>query len=228
MASRILNSIPSQTIKDRFQVIERFIHQGSVLDLGVVDSRPQAEATAQRINRLPNMLFRRINELTQQLIGVDIDAEGVAALNEQGYKVVCADVQKMDLAQTFDTIIAGELIEHLENPGMFLRNMVQHLKPRGTLIISTPNPFYAKQGWKIWRYNRPSVHEDHTCWFDPLTLAQLMQRVGLKPVESYWIQPKSHIFKAWRRYFRGYFSHSFLIVARRLTEDRSSSEGKPD
>jgi 2-polyprenyl-3-methyl-5-hydroxy-6-metoxy-1,4-benzoquinol methylase len=38
-----------------------------------------------------------------------------------------------------DTIIAGELIEHLENPLGFLNECHRILKPGGVLIITTPN-----------------------------------------------------------------------------------------
>ncbi len=40
----------------------------------------------------------------------------------------------------FDTIICGELIEHLEEPYEFLRDVRQLLSENGILIISTPNP----------------------------------------------------------------------------------------
>ena len=114
-------------------------------------------------------------------LGVDIDPEGAAVLNKQGYHVIVADVETMDLGKQFDTIVAGEIIEHLENPGLFLRNMHKHLKPGGVIIVSTPNPFYAGSAWKIWRYGRPAVHEEHMGWQDPTTLSQL-----LKQLEACW------------------------------------------
>lgn len=40
----------------------------------------------------------------------------------------------------FDTIICGELIEHLENPYQFLHNIYNLLADSGKLILSTPNP----------------------------------------------------------------------------------------
>lgn len=204
----------SKTIADRFPVIEQYIGQGSVLDVGCVDSRPSRDVTTQRIERKPNMLFRRIVEANRDTLGVDIDAEGVEALKAMGYQAVCGNVEIVNLARKFNTIIAGEIIEHLENPGMFLRNMRRHLADDGVLIISTPNPFYQGQTWKIWRYGRPEVHEDHANWQDPITLAQLFKRTGFKIADGYWVQPSRSPLKTWKRLIRPYFAHGFMVVAR--------------
>jgi 2-polyprenyl-3-methyl-5-hydroxy-6-metoxy-1,4-benzoquinol methylase len=107
--------IPAKTVRDRFDVIRQFIDGRSVLDLGVVDSRPVKAPAGHRIRRSPDLLFRKIAEANPDAVGVDIDAEGVEVLREMGYSVQCADVQTMNLQKQFDIIIAGELIEHLEN-----------------------------------------------------------------------------------------------------------------
>ena len=43
---------------------------------------------------------------------------------------------------TFDTIIGGELIEHLECPASFLRACHKILKDDGQLLLTTPNPYH--------------------------------------------------------------------------------------
>src|SRR5205814_1888403 len=80
-------------------------------------------------------------------------------------------------------------------------------------ILTTPNPFYAGQSWKIWRYGRPSVHEDHMGWQDPTTLDQLLRRTGFEPFDGYWVQPRQALFKTWKRFFRKSFSHSCMRLA---------------
>jgi 2-polyprenyl-3-methyl-5-hydroxy-6-metoxy-1,4-benzoquinol methylase len=204
------------TIHDRFAIIQKYIAGNAVMDLGCVDSRRQRVDSTTRIERKPNMLHKRIATANPGVLGVDIDPEGVAALNAQGYQTVVADVETMDLGRQFDTIVAGEIIEHLENPGRFLRNLARHLRDGGILIISTPNPFYAGSAWKIWRYGQPAVHEEHMGWQDPITLRQLLVRTGFEPREGYWVQPPHSLLKRvklWKRLLRPYFSESFMLVA---------------
>lgn len=50
------------------------------------------------------------------------------------------DAQDMPFrSNTFDTVVAGEVIEHLENPEKFLKEARRVLKRGGILIMTTPN-----------------------------------------------------------------------------------------
>lgn len=206
----------TQTIADRFHIIEPYIRGKEVMDLGCVDSRKAKHDAAARFEYKANLLHKKIAEANPNVLGVDIDPEGTKVLNDAGYKVIVADVETMDLQRQFDTIVAGELIEHLENPGKWLRNMHRHLKPGGVIIVSTPNPFYSGSAWKIWRYGKPAVHEEHMGWQDPTTLGQLFKRTGFEAFDGYWVQPVSSVFKTWKRLLRPYFSHTFMMLARKV------------
>lgn len=214
------------TISDRLTVIQRYIGGRKVLDLGCVDSRRERADTAARVQYKVNMLHKKIAAANADTLGVDIDPDGVAALNAMGYHTVVADVCTMDLQQQFDTIIAGEIIEHLANPGQFLCNLARHLSDEGTLIISTPNPFYAGFTWKIWRYGKPSIHEEHMGWQDPTTLRQLLNRCGFRVTEMHWVQPRSSFLKqlkVWKRFLRPYFCECFMMVA---SKQPAESQGR--
>lgn len=41
--------------------------------------------------------------------------------------------------QTFDILYSSEVIEHVEDPSVFLETLVNHLNPDGILILTTPN-----------------------------------------------------------------------------------------
>ncbi len=74
-------------------------------------------------------------------LGIDIEEKEIIKMKKEGYNVICANVETMQLNLKFDVIIAGELIEHLHNPGLFLNTLYEHLRDEGKLILTTPNPF---------------------------------------------------------------------------------------
>ena len=76
---------------------------------------------------------------SQHVVGIDIDKPRLEALLREGYDVRCMDAEHMALDEPVDCIIAGELIEHLNDVGSFLRSASQCLRPGGRLIITTPN-----------------------------------------------------------------------------------------
>jgi hypothetical protein len=82
-----------------------------------------------------------------------------------------------------DVIVAGELIEHLENPLQFLKRFVgiAALSAK-TLIISTPNAT-ALHNVLIGLARRESTHHDHLCILSYKTLATLCTRAGFSEWE---------------------------------------------
>lgn len=61
-------------------------------------------------------------------------------------KYITHDVRKEIPIEDIDYIIAGELIEHLEDPKKFIDECLRALKPGGWLSISTPWEEGIKQG----------------------------------------------------------------------------------
>ncbi|MBI5598230.1 MAG: class I SAM-dependent methyltransferase [Deltaproteobacteria bacterium] len=160
-----------KTIKNRFDAMEPYVRGKAVLDIGCVDARPGGV----RKYRMTGLhLF--LKERASSLVGVDVDEEGVRQMKSEGLDVVAADCERMDLQRRFDCIVAGEVIEHLSNPGLFLDNMRGHLVDRGVLVITTSNAFAIGNFYRILRTSRIKVHGEHTCWYDPVTLTQLLSR----------------------------------------------------
>ena len=87
-------------------------------------------------------------------------------------QVVFGNMESHDFQREFDVIVAGDVIEHVENQGLFLRNIHRHLRQDGKLLITTPN---AKWLTVIHKPN-PS----HTLWHDRYTLERLLDVCGFK------------------------------------------------
>jgi ubiquinone/menaquinone biosynthesis C-methylase UbiE len=82
----------------------------------------------------------------RQMIGVDIQAERLErarkmlrALGIQNVELVTANVESIPLSDaSFDVILAIDIIEHVEHPEQFLREMRRLLIPGGQLVITFP------------------------------------------------------------------------------------------
>lgn len=80
----------------------------------------------------------------------------------------------------FDTIIALELIEHIYNIDIFLRECYRLLKPGGILVISTPNvKYWVNRLWLLFGNDRwfDAVGMDYS-FFSPESLKKLLEKYG--------------------------------------------------
>lgn len=73
-----------------------------------------------------------------KVVGMDIIEKGVPSNYTEFIQGKLSDIDKDNLP--VEAIIAGELLEHLEDPIMFLNECFSKLKPGGILVLSTPNP----------------------------------------------------------------------------------------
>lgn len=147
----------------------------------------------------PVWLHRRLREVFPSVAGIDISTENVNLLRKHGFRDVhVQSAESFELGEKFDTIVAGELIEHLANPGLFLRQARAHLKPGGRLVLTTPNPFSLLFiSYALSRFPKTCENLQHTCWFCPQTIKELVGRYQLRiehfelfddypPVSSSW------------------------------------------
>jgi SAM-dependent methyltransferase len=113
-----------------------------------------------------------------EVVGIDLDEEGLHMLAERGLNVRRCDAETMDFETPFDTVVAGELIEHLSNPGRFLDACRRVLKPDGRLLLSTPN-IVSPMFFLMYLKNYPrAFNPGHALWFCSQTISELLRRAG--------------------------------------------------
>src|SRR6266852_2747895 len=88
----------------------------------------------------PGAMAARLHSFGCDVLAVDRTAEGF----EAGLPHVALDFDQNDFASelgpaSFDLVTAIEVIEHVESPIGFLRNIGRLLAPRGVALITTPN-----------------------------------------------------------------------------------------
>ncbi len=218
-------------VKNRFTAIEPYIAGKIVMDIGCVDARPDGKKKYRSTG-----LHRFLYDHASQLVGVDIDRDGINQMRRDGYNVIEANAEDLNLERRFDCIVAGEIIEHLSNQGLFLENMKRHLTENGVLIITTPNAFSILSFWRILKKNRIKVHAEHTCWYDPMTIQQLVGRYSFE-IEKLFFANKSKWYLKKNFYklkyqipklissIRPYFSGVIIVIAR---QKNHSTPAEPD
>jgi 2-polyprenyl-3-methyl-5-hydroxy-6-metoxy-1,4-benzoquinol methylase len=132
--------------------------------------------------------------------GIDSDTDRIAQMRALGFEnVQVADAQSFDLPDRFDTVTAGELIEHLEAPASFLRCAAQHLKPNGRLILTTPYPFaLVHVAIAIFRFPALPWNSEHTLWLCPTTIRELARRADLRVTHVELVDDYYPWSRAWR------------------------------
>jgi len=127
----------------------------------------------------PNWLHSKIYFKAKTLIGVDIKKKPE---NLIGYNILQHNIEHLsDTPLTkveFDTIVAGDIIEHLFNPGLFLDGLKSMMFKE--LVISTPNVMSPK----YWTLGKEQCRDDHTCWYSMKTLTQLLEMKGYIVVDK--------------------------------------------
>jgi SAM-dependent methyltransferase len=80
------------------------------------------------------------------VVGLDVDREALEEAAELGIETVWADAQQRLPFQdeTFDVVVAGEVLEHLADPRAFIEEAFRVLRPGGTFVGSVPNAFRLK------------------------------------------------------------------------------------
>jgi len=142
--------------------------------------------------------------------GIDISSYAVSYAKKE----VKVDARIMDLYKatfrphSFDAVVAFQLIEHVQDPVVFLKAAKKMVKPGGLLLLATPNEggYLRKLLGSHWLSFR---HREHLYFFSPTTMKLVLEAAGFSdirfyPDETRWY-PLRHFFGGIKYYFRGKF-----------------------
>lgn len=171
-----------RTEKDQF--ILECARGKRVLDIGCVNHNLDAA-------HLPDWRHAQLSKVAKSLVGLDYEKDAVAQLNREGWNIVAADCTDFDIRdknpEGFDLILASEVIEHLVNPGGFLRCAARHLAPGGRVLITTPHAYGFGFFLEVLVWGEEHVNDDHTATFSRKNMTWLMKKSGLKVEEFHWL-----------------------------------------
>lgn len=125
------------------------------------------------------------NRVSKNLYGIDIVPRPKADLLQY------VETRQVDMNtspipypdQFFDTVTAGDVIEHVANPMAMLCECNRVLKSGGTLIMSTPNPYYyweAMQNLLVRFSWMKARQEGHFTCFTRINMRNILERTGFQ------------------------------------------------
>lgn len=150
--------------------------------------------------------LQKIKEKNVQTIGIDLNPDAV----EQGKKVGIVILNEtitehaINNAESYDSVCAFQLFEHVNEVGDFLENTVKCLKKGGLLAIGVPNnkSYYFQKDL----YHTLNLPPHHMLLWDSDSLSYLAQLYNLEVVEIV-TQPVSRMNKA--TIYKLWLQHNF-------------------
>ena len=145
-------------------------HNRSERGAGFVFARPEREVLFRRYVGGPGRrvldLGCRDGALTSafaagnEVVGVDADQEALTEAARLGIETHWADLdQPLGFAdESFDVVVAGELLEHLRDPKRLVADVRRVLRAGGTFVASVPNAYRLK-GRLLFLFGRPPEND---------------------------------------------------------------------
>jgi len=179
----VIISHPENFIPTRFSLIEELVKESKVIHLGFGDH--SVEQIEKKL-KTGKWLHSRLCQITKRCLGIDINSEIVEySKHRLGYEdVICDNLIENKINEiindNWDYIILGEVLEHIDNPILFLTGIREkYQKSIKKMIITVPNAF-SLFNFRMVKEHKELINSDHRFWFTPYTLAKCITIAGMR------------------------------------------------
>lgn len=171
----------------RWQFLRPHVEARTVLDIG-----PAELVGTMNRHKMERWLHARIASVAKSVVGLERDADQVQALRALDFDIRQGDAETFALDQRFEVVFAGELVEHLSNPGSFLERAREHLVAGGRLVLTTPNRFSIQTFYRVLRTGKVPTYDKpiakHVLYFDADALRSLLARHGFREIRIGYVR----------------------------------------
>jgi 2-polyprenyl-3-methyl-5-hydroxy-6-metoxy-1,4-benzoquinol methylase len=124
-------------------------------------------------------LLRMLKNRGWTVEGVELSGPQAEYCKSRGLDVRQGAVEECSFSPaSFDVVLASHLIEHLNNPDTFVREVRRILKPQGRFYVTTPN-IHGLQA-RLFKNRWRSAIFDHLYLFSTRTLRLLLEQRGFR------------------------------------------------
>ncbi|MBV9241227.1 MAG: class I SAM-dependent methyltransferase [Acidobacteria bacterium] len=154
------------------------------------------------------LLHFDLEKIASHIDGIDADREGIEILEKHGSQNLhlgnLESLEECSLNGTYDVIVAGEVIEHVNNPGLFLTGIRRFMNADTQLIVTTVNAYCGMRffyyGARGRRGEAEPVHPDHVAYYSYSTLKLLLERHQFE-IQNFYFYDVGHEHSKFVRWF---------------------------
>jgi len=184
------------------------------------------------IGALGEQIKRRNNNV--EVIGIETDEQMAKVANEKIDRVIMGDIERINLTDYFtpnyfDCIIFADVLEHLKDPWVVLKNVTNFLTDKGFIIISIPNVRHYTTIFNLlfrgyWPYRERGIHDkNHLRFFTFKNIKKMLLDANLNIIK---IERKYRIIESRASYnrfskifafcpFKDFITFQYLVVAKK-------------
>lgn len=142
---------------------------GSVLDIGCAGGG----------------LLEACADLADRRVGFELSPTAAERARAHADEVVVGDLLGLEHEETFDVVVAADVIEHLPDPDAGLQRLQRWLRPDGAVVISVPNIAHWTARLRLlggrWQYEDSGIFDaGHLRFFTRSTLLDAVRASGLE------------------------------------------------
>lgn len=111
-----------------------------------------------------------------EIVGIEASDSLAETCTKKGFRIYNGLLEQLEINETFDCIVAFEVLEHIFNPQKFLEISSKLLKANGILMLTFPN--YNGFDIGILGTISDSIDHEHQNYFNEKSVSILLEKTG--------------------------------------------------